>query len=581
MRPRAEGAAASPTWSGPGPVSQTAFKAVSGAPRASGRFDSFAAPLPLPGGRVIDSPLTLGTAGHVDHGKTALVAALTGVDTDRLPEEKARGLSIALGYAPLRLPSGRRLSLVDVPGHERFVRTMVAGATGIDCFLMVVAADDGVMPQTVEHAEVLRALGVPRGIVAITKCDLADPANAAVEAAELLGEVPVLACSARTGEGISELMAALDELAAELPSRARLPGAARLHIDRAFSVTGRGTVVTGTLWSGAIARGQTLELLPGPASVRVRGLEVHDEPVEEAHAGQRVAINLVGSPRRPIARGDALADPGSLQAATVLDCALELRGAGHGERVQVHHGTRAVSGRLAALGEGLWQLRLEQPLFASSADRVVVRRLAPPDTLGGGLVLDPRARRHGPRPELIARLRRIRNGETPAEAARGPEPHGGAADARERVRVGAGAGDVPREHRISPREEAARRALEQRLLDAGTSLLSEAQIGEHALGMDALRALRGAGRAQRVSGRLYAHADVLAEVRSAIAELIEREGPATLARVRDALGLSRKTAQAFLEHLDAARVTKRLADDTRVLAGRIESERRAAREPVA
>src|SRR4051794_5839571 len=192
-------------------------------------------------------PLTLGTAGHIDHGKTALVGALTGVDTDRLPEERARGISIALGYAPLTLPSGRRLSLVDVPGHERFVRTMVAGATGIDLYLMVIAADDGVMPQTVEHAAVLRALGVARGVVAVTKADLADPAAAARGGRELLGDVEVVACSARTGAGVDAVAAALDRVAARLPGRGTAPGDPVLHVDRSFTIRGAGTVVTGTL----------------------------------------------------------------------------------------------------------------------------------------------------------------------------------------------------------------------------------------------------------------------------------------------------------------------------------------------
>ncbi|MDX6704683.1 MAG: selenocysteine-specific elongation factor [Solirubrobacteraceae bacterium] len=193
------------------------------------------------------APLTLGTGGHVDHGKTALVLALTGVDTDRLPQEKARGMSIELGYAPLRLPGGRDISIVDVPGHERFVRTMVAGATGVDFFLMAVAADDGVMPQTREHAAVLAALGIERGIVAITKRDRADPRRAAVEAAELLPDVEIVPCSARTGEGVAAVAAALHRVAERLPARAGAGRGAVLHVDRAFTIRGAGTVVTGTL----------------------------------------------------------------------------------------------------------------------------------------------------------------------------------------------------------------------------------------------------------------------------------------------------------------------------------------------
>src|SRR3954453_5582439 len=206
------------------------------------------------GRRMPPNPLTLGTAGHIDHGKTALVGALTGVDTDRLPEEKARGISIGLGYAPLTLPSGRRLSVVDVPGHERFVRTMVAGATGIDLFLMVVAADDGVMAQTREHAAGLRALGGGAagggaGAAPTTKADLADPARAAAEAAELLPGAETVPVAARAGRGLEELRAALEGAAAGL-DRPHRDGPLRLHVDRSFTVRGAGTVVTGTLWSG-------------------------------------------------------------------------------------------------------------------------------------------------------------------------------------------------------------------------------------------------------------------------------------------------------------------------------------------
>ena len=250
-------------------------------------------------------PLTLGTAGHIDHGKTVLVRALTGVDTDRLPEEQARGISIELGYAPLELPSGRRLSVVDVPGHERFVRTMVAGATGIDLFLMVVAADDGVMPQTREHAAVLRALGVGTGVVAITKADLADPARAAAEAAALLPGAEIVPVAAPTRDGIEDLRAALERAAAGV-SRARRGGPLRLHVDRSFTIRGAGTVVTGTLWSGTAARGDEVLILPAGTPARVRSVQVHDEPLERAEAGQRVALNLAGVARDEVARGDVI-----------------------------------------------------------------------------------------------------------------------------------------------------------------------------------------------------------------------------------------------------------------------------------
>jgi selenocysteine-specific elongation factor len=220
----------------------------------------------------MSAPLVLGTAGHVDHGKTTLVQALTGTWADRLPEERARGLTIALGYALLELPSGRRLSIVDVPGHERFVRTMVAGATGIDLFLLVVAADDGVMPQTLEHLAVLRALGVQDGVVAVTKADVSDPARAAGEVRELLGDVTTVACDARVGTGTGELVAALDRVAATLAPRAGRPGPPVLHVDRSFTVEGRGAVVTGTLWSGALREGDRVTVLPAGDDARIRGV---------------------------------------------------------------------------------------------------------------------------------------------------------------------------------------------------------------------------------------------------------------------------------------------------------------------
>jgi selenocysteine-specific elongation factor len=360
-------------------------------------------------------PLTLGTAGHIDHGKTALIRALTGIDTDRLPEERARGISIELGYASLELPSGRRLSVVDVPGHERFVRTMVAGATGIDLFLMTIAADDGVMPQTREHAAVLEALGVRTGVVAVTKSDLADPDLALIEASELLPEAEAVAVSARTGEGLAELRAALERAAGAVDSRAEMDAAARLHVDRVFTIRGAGTVVTGTLWSGQIGRGDELEVLPQGRRVRVRGAQVHDQPVERAPAGQRVAVNLVGTAVDELERGDVLVSAGAgLEPSYRVDAELEFRPDAEpegGDRVQIHHGTREAPARLTWLGGRFWQVRLEQPIVPATGDRLVVRQIAPPDTLGGGRVLDPHPRRHGPSRDVTARLERLARGE--------------------------------------------------------------------------------------------------------------------------------------------------------------------------
>jgi selenocysteine-specific elongation factor len=333
-------------------------------------------------------PLTVGTAGHVDHGKTALVRALTGIDTDRLAEERARGLSIVNGYAPLTLPGGRRLSLIDVPGHERLIRTMAAGASGIDFFLLAISADDGVMPQTLEHLRVLDALAVHDGVVAVTKADLADPGSALRAAAELLPEAERVACSARTREGIPELAAALGRLALRVPSRAAGAGAAVLHIDRVFSVKGAGTIVTGTLWRGTISRGDRLVLLPAGAEVRARSVEVHDLRVECAPAGQRVAVNLAGPARRAVAAGDVLAGTGAGLAVTRrLEVELRLREPlRERERVQLHHGARDAPARVRPIDGGRWRLSLERPLIAAVGDRLVLRRISPPGTLGGGVV---------------------------------------------------------------------------------------------------------------------------------------------------------------------------------------------------
>ena len=479
--------------------------------------------------------------------------ALTGVDTDRLPQEQARGMSIELGFAPLLLPGGRHVSVVDVPGHERFVRTMVAGATGIDLYLMVIAADDGVMPQTLEHAEVLAALGIEHGVVAITKCDRASPQRAAAEAAELLPGAEIVACSARTGDGMADVAAALERVAERVTPRgvARREGAAVLHVDRAFTIHGAGTVVTGTLWSGTLAAGDTLDLLPAQRRVRVRSLQVHDEPAERAHAGQRVAVNLAGIALREVARGDALADPAAGVVPTqVIDAALDLREELRGRRVMVHHGTRALPARLAALGAGLWQVRLEAPLLAAAGDRLVMRSVAPPDTLGGGTVLDPRARRHGRRPDLLTRLERLRRGE--------PEPSSAAPPAQAPGPAAAAAAS-------GPALEPAAIELAERLLAAGHEPPSRAELGAD---VAHLPALIQAGVAVRIGRNLYAHRDALGVVADRVCAIIANEGAVTLSRLRDELGTSRKYAEALLEHLDQARYTKRLPDDRRVLRPR-------------
>ncbi len=505
-------------------------------------------------------PLTLGTAGHIDHGKTALIRELTGTDTDRLPEERARGISIELGYASLTLPSGRRLSVVDVPGHERFVRTMVAGATGIDLYLMTVAADDGVMPQTREHARVLRALDVTSGVVAVTKSDLTDPEIAMIEASELIPGAEVLAVSSKTGYGLDGLRAALDRAASLARSRADASSATRLHIDRVFTIRGAGTVVTGTLWSGAIARGEELMVLPRGLRARVRGVQIHERPVHEAPAGQRVAVNLTGIAVADIARGDVLVRAGSeLRPTYLIDAELRFdeREPEPHERVQVHHGTREAPARLAWLGGRFWQIRLEHQLVPAAADRLVVRQISAPDTLGGGVVLDPHPRKHGPGRDALVRLERLARGEPPERAR---DPASGAAPPQHACAA------APEAEPLSPLAL----ATEERLREAGFEPPLDSEFNS-----SDLAALRAAGRAVRVSKNLHYHPEALAEVRRRVIAAAERHGGAvTLAQVRDEFGTSRKFAQALLEHLDASKVTIRRGDEHVVRASRARPERK-------
>jgi selenocysteine-specific elongation factor len=496
-------------------------------------------------------PLTLGTAGHIDHGKTALIAALTGKETDRLPEERRRGISIELGYAPLVLPGGRRLSVVDVPGHERFVRTMVAGATGVDMFLLCVAADDGVMPQTREHMAVLRQLGVSAGVVAITKCDVGEPELAAEEAAELVPGVPVVRVSALRGDGLDDLLAALASVATDLPGRAGGGGEARLHVDRSFTLRGIGTVVTGTLWAGSLGAGDLVHVLPRGLEARVRSVQVHDEPVERARAGQRVALNLAGVGWRELGRGDVVVTGDSVRPGYLLDVSLSLESGARplrrGARVQVHHGTREAPARVVPLGEGYAQLRLEAPLVAMAGDRLILRQVAPPDTVGGGVVIDASPRKHGPSDEVVERLGRLERGEEVPEPDR-PVP----------------AAPVSAPEPASPLDDRAL-ALASLLRADGAAPRADGDLAE-AAGIApaeaprAFAALERAGEAVRVGRSLHFHPEPLAQLATRVVAICERDGEATIAGLRDELGTSRKYAQALLEHLDSTKVTLRRGD---------------------
>ena len=359
----------------------------------------------------------VGTAGHIDHGKTALVRRLTGVDTDRLPEEKKRGISIDLGFAPLVTPAGVRVGLVDVPGHERFVKNMLAGVGGVDLVLLVIAADEGVMPQTREHLAIVKLLGVRRGVIVLTKSDLVESEWLAEVSREarllvadtLLADAPVVAVSSVTGSGIAELLAAMDLQLASLEARGAAEPA-RLPVDRVFTVEGFGTVVTGTLWRGRVRVGDVLSLLPVGLEVRVRRVQVHGETVDEALAGQRTALALHGVEREQVTRGDWLVAPESLRASRVLDVRFELlpdypREWKADTRVRFHLGASEIIGRLLLLGgtsdgsallpggSALAQLRLERPAVAARGDRFVVRSYSPSRTVGGGVVIEPVAER--------------------------------------------------------------------------------------------------------------------------------------------------------------------------------------------
>jgi selenocysteine-specific elongation factor len=379
--------------------------------------------------------VVVGTAGHIDHGKTSLVKALTGIDTDRLPEEKARGITIDLGFAFLEEPEALTIEIVDVPGHERFVKNMLAGIGGIDLALLVVAADEGVMPQTREHLAICSLLHVRAGLVALTKVDMvesdwlelvSDDVSRLVEGT-FLGSAPVLPVSAKTGQGLDELRAALRSLAASVPARAtdQLP---RLPIDRVFTIRGFGTVVTGTLTAGQLQVDDRVEVFPKGALAKIRGLQVHGRPVERAVAGQRTAVNLQSLERAAIDRGDVLGLASSLVASSLVDGSLELledapRPLKSRDRVRFHTGTAEVMARVLLLdrpellpGETAFgRIRLEAPVVAMPRDRFVVRSYSPVVTIGGGTLLDidpPRVRRKAP--ALVAHLELLASGSDEA-----------------------------------------------------------------------------------------------------------------------------------------------------------------------
>jgi selenocysteine-specific elongation factor len=555
-------------------------------------------------------PLTVGTAGHIDHGKTWLVRALTGKDTDRLPEEQARGISIDLGYAPLELPGGRRLSLIDVPGHERFVRTMIAGATGIDLFLLAIDAQEGARPQTHEHLTVLRLLGVERGVVAVTKADAVDAetlALAVAEAEELVPGAEIVPVSAKTGEGLERLREALARV--DVAER-ETASATRLYVDRVFTLRGVGTVATGTLWSGSIGAGDVLRLEPHGQDVRVRSVQVHDEPVERAAAGQRVAVNLPTLERHRLARGDVLVEPGHYPVSYRLDVRLAAT-AEIPAAVTVHVGTKGVPARVAQAGDSA-QLRLSQPVVAACGDRVVLRTST---TVGGGIVLDPAPAR-GLDPGRLAVLER----GDPAEIVQalvhapvtGVELQARGLLAPAELARGLASVRSAGEHHFSQawlddlaadvRRRLAERA-ESHPLDPGLplgELLPAEPWTPHVVNLLGIERRSGKGYLPGAAATLGANAEAAAELQArlareeivrvddrALAAYLEEEGRVrrvgdgfavspelydrgrallphlpriTLAGFRDALGVGRRTAQLLLERYDADGLTRRVGD---------------------
>jgi selenocysteine-specific elongation factor len=476
-------------------------------------------------------PLTVGTAGHIDHGKTALVEALTGKNTDRLPEEHERGISIDLGYAPLELPDGTSLSVVDVPGHERFVRTMVAGATGIDLFLLVIDAGEGARPQTHEHLAILRLLGIEHGVVALTKSDLVDEEMLELgraEAEELVPGVPVVATSARSRAGLE---------------------------------------------------GDELSLEPRGRSVRVRSVQVHDRPVERAEAGQRVAVSLPGVERQELRRGDVLVTPGAFAPSFRLDVALEPLGE-IPPRVMLHHGTAETAARVARAGNRFAQLRLSRPVVAVRGDRVVLRAGT---TVGGAVVLDPAPPRHAD----SARFEALERGETFVHA---PVRVGGEwqwseewlDELRDELERAIDAADPLEPGVPVPAAEWAKAVVPHLGLELRGAKLyrpgaaaalgereAEATALEAELGLEPVRVedaqlarfLEERRRLVRIGDGLAISPTAYEQARAVLEDGI------TLARFRDALGVGRKTAQLYLERFDADGVTRRVGD-ARVLRRR-------------
>ena len=603
----------------------------------------------------------VGTAGHIDHGKSSLIHALTGIDPDRLAEEKRRGMTIDLGFAYLTLPSGRLVGVVDVPGHARFIRNMLAGVHGLDAVLLVVAADEGVMPQTVEHLEIVHLLDISRGLVALTKMDLVEPDWLELVTAEVVERLAstslagseVVPVSALTGEGLDTLRAKLDLLLDGTGPRPDL-GRPRLPIDRVFTIGGFGTVVTGTLVDGSFKTGEELEVVPGGRRVRVRGLQQHNAKVEVASPGSRVAVNLAGVEKEELARGHVLVRPGTLTETRRIDAEVgvlagAVRSLRHGAALMLHTGTAEVSARAIVLdadeiapgSRGWVQLYLAEPIAAAAGDRFVLRLPSPAATLAGGRFADVTPRRH-PRhdAEVPASLERRMAGEVLAEELRkyprgitesallkaslAPASDLAAVAARrtggwifspgawtavagraanllaayhtdhplrpgmpreelksrlalapaafgavvsELARDGvlaerAGALALPRhEVRLEPEGGGPAHRLVE-LLGASPFAppsLAEA-MREAGAGPEVLRALTRNGELVRFSEEIAFTREAYEAALALVRRIVAEEGGVTVARLRDAMEASRRPVLAFLEFLDAQRITRREGD---------------------
>ncbi len=457
--------------------------------------------------------IIVGTAGHVDHGKTCLIKALTGMDADRLKEEKERGITIELGFADMKGPNGEDIGIIDVPGHEKFIRNMLAGIGGIDLVLLVVAADEGVMPQTVEHLDIMRLLNIQRGIIVITKTDMVasiaqgmpeedwlDMIEADVRkavAGSFLEDAPCLRVSAQTGKGIEELKQLIFAMAAQTSEKNANPALLRIPMDRVFTIQGFGTVVTGTLTQGQIAVGQEVCIYPEGLAAKVRGLQVHGKSVEKAFAGQRTAVNLAGVRKEDIARGNVIAAKDSLAASSMLDVKLSVlsdspRTLLSGSRLHLHYGSAQVLCKAVLLdrdalspGEsGYAQLRTEEPVAMRQGDPFVVRYYSPVTTVGGGVVLDPAAKKHKRGDESVLQALSVR--ENGSETQRLEQ------ELREASRSFPGLSDLAKKLAIG--EEEASRQLKE--------LLQE-------------------GRAVEIGENIYVHQDYVDQAYRTIADLIQ------------------------------------------------------------